>query len=159
MLLAAGRAGEDIARRFWVSRDFTRSSARSALLMASGVGSKTDDLKTCLSLKSTAFLQVGPESQNASDAVKHTRMTPYRAETRWLQRSQTLSHVRHHGHFVHVSNSSPKSHRGLQLTVVGNRGTAQLQKTVCADLVTAAQYSTITRSHLCHVFEVPEIVK
>ena len=47
--------------------------------MASGVGSKADDLKTCLSPKSTAFLHVGPESQKVSDVVELIQMISYRA--------------------------------------------------------------------------------
>jgi len=85
-----------------MSRVFARSSARSAFLMASGVGSKVDDLKTCLSLKSTAFLHVGPESRKVSDVVKPIRMS-YRVEIRSLQRPQTLALVRHHDRCVHVS--------------------------------------------------------
>jgi hypothetical protein len=79
--------------------------------MASGVGSKADDLKTCLSLKSTAFLQVGPGSQEVSDAVKPIDVASYRAESRSLQRPQTLVLVRHHGRCALVSRKT-KNHVG-----------------------------------------------
>ena len=117
--------------------------------MTSGVGSKADDLKTCLSLKSTAFLHVGPESGKVSDAVKPIRMASYRAEIHLLQQPQTLALVRHHDRYVHVSRKNIGSCLDLQLTVVGNRGAAQLQKTVYADLVAAAENSTVIGSHLC----------
>lgn len=45
------------------------------------------------------------------------------------------------------------------MTVVGDRGVAQLQKAVRADLVTAVQNSTVVRGHFYVTCEVPETTK
>ena len=121
-----GRVGEDMARRFWASWAFTRFSTRSAFLMASVVGSKIDDLKTCLSPKSTAFLQVGPESQKASNDVNSVQMTTHRDDIPLLRRPRTLVHVHRRDHCTHVGRKKNKRSCCSQLTVVGDRGPAQL---------------------------------
>lgn len=93
MSAAVRRAGEDVEWRF---RAFIRSSSRSALLIASGVGSKADDLKTALSPKSTAFLHVGPELRKVR-LVKIIRVMPYRVENRSPRRPQIVVRARHRG--------------------------------------------------------------
>lgn len=124
MSAIVGRAGEDIARRFWASWAFTRFSTRSAFLMASGVGSKVDDLKTCLSPKSTAFLQVGPDLQRASIDAKSIKMRTNRADIPLLQQPQTLAHVHHRDRCAYVSKKKKKWTCCSQLTVVGDWGPA-----------------------------------
>lgn len=119
---AVGWVDEDIAWRSCSA--FTRSSARSAFLMVSGVGSKADDLKTCLSLKSTAFLHVGPGSREASDVVKPDKVTAYRVETLSLQQPRILVRVHRHDHCAQVGTKNAGSWGDLQLTVMGNRGAA-----------------------------------
>jgi hypothetical protein len=136
---AVRRASEDVARRLWA---FTRSSAMSAFFMASGVGSKADDLKTFLSLKSTAFLHVGPGWWNVSDVVKPARRVSYRVETRSRQRSQTPARARHHDRCIHVSGKDTGSCGNSQLAVVRNRGAPQLQNAVRTDLMTEANGMT-----------------
>ena len=92
--------------------------------MVSGVGSKADDSKTCLSLKSTAFLHVGPGSREASDVVKPDKVTAYRVETLSLQQPRILVRVHRHDHCAQVGTKNAGSWGDLQLTVMGNRGAA-----------------------------------
>ena len=94
--------------------------------MVSCVGSKVDDLKTCLSPKSTAFLHVGPESRRVSDAIESIQMTSHRVEILSLRQPRILVRVRRHDHCVHVSRENTGSLRDLQLAVMGDRGAAQL---------------------------------
>lgn len=121
---AAVRGVDDgVARRLSA---FTRSSASSAFLMACGVGWKTDDLKTCLSLKSTAFLHVGPGLQKESVPVQFRPMASYRVEIRLSRPFQTLVRARHHDRCTRVNRRIMGLCWILQLAVVGNRGTTQL---------------------------------